>query len=220
MKLLPAKSIMSAYSKGDSWFGSNYGINLYKGCSHGCIYCDSRSHCYRIENFDEVKGKQKALKILEKELATIKRKGIVANGAMSDPYNPEERKHLFTQGALKLLNKYRYGASVLTKSSLIVRDKEVLKQISSHSPVVVKFTITSFNDNLCEKIEPNVVPSSERFKALSELAKDGLFTGLHSWPILPFINDGKDNIRQIVKAAATHAARFVHPYFGVTLRQN
>lgn len=220
MRTIPAKQILSAWSRGESWFGCNYNMNIYKGCSHGCIYCDSRSECYRVDNFDEVRAKTNVLELLEAELASKRRKGIVGTGAMSDPYNPQEKKHLLTRGSLELLAKYGYGSSLLTKSDLVVRDIDLLKKINDRAPVVVKFTITTYCDELTAKLEPNVAPSSRRFTAMGELARAGIMTGVHLWPLLPFINDSTENIQTVVRAAAEQGASFVSPMFGVTLRQN
>ena len=220
MRYIEAKRILSPWSSGEGWFGNNYGMNIYKGCSHGCIYCDSRSECYRVENFDEVRAKENVLSLLEGELKGKRKKGMVGNGAMSDPYNPFEKQYKLTRGALELFNKYGFGASVLTKSDLVLRDMDVLQQIKAHSPVMVKFTITTYDDVLCKKIEPHVVETSKRFSAIRQLSQAGLFTGILLWPVLPFINDHEENIRAIIKAAAESGASFVAPYFGVTLRQN
>lgn len=220
MRFIEAKKILSPWSDGESWFGNNYGMNIYKGCSHGCIYCDSRSECYRVENFDEVRAKENVLILLEKELRAKRKKGIVGNGAMSDPYNPFESKYKLTRGALELINKYGYGASVLTKSDLVLRDIDVLKKIKDHSPVMVKFTITTYDDELCKKIEPNVAVTSKRLEAIKTLSEAGIFTGVLMWPLLPFINDTPENIKAIVREVAERGGTFVTPYFGVTLRQN
>ncbi len=220
MKLIPAKHILSTWSNGDNWFGTNYNMNIYKGCNHGCIYCDSRSECYQVENFDEVRGKENTLNILENELISKRKKGIIGTGAMSDPYNPYEKNYELTRGALKLINKYQYGIGLLTKSDLVVRDIDILKQIKKHSPTMVNFTITTYNDELGQKIEPHVALSSQRFKALKKMSASGIYTGVLLWPILPFINDTEDNIRKLVNEAAFNGAHFVIPYFGVTLREN
>lgn len=220
MRLIKAKQILSNYSSGSYWFGMNYNINLYKGCSHGCIYCDSRSDCYRVDNFDEVRGKENALFILEEELKSKRKKGIVGNGAMSDPYNPFEKKYNFTRGSLELINKYRFGAGILTKADLVLRDIDILNKIKKHSPVMVNFTITTYDDNLCKIIEPNVTVSSKRFKAIEQLASNDIFTGVLIWPILPFINDNEENIKLLVRRAVLSGASFVIPCFGVTLRSN
>ncbi|WIV12438.1 radical SAM protein [Proteiniborus sp. MB09-C3] len=220
MEFIEAKKILSSWSNGDSWFGCNYGMNIYKGCCHGCIYCDSRSECYRVDNFDKVRAKKNVLLTLENDLKSKRKKGIVATGAMSDSYNPFEEKYELTRGALELINKYGFGASVLTKSDLVVRDIDILSKIKEHSPAMAKFTITTYDDELCKKIEPNVSVTSRRFKALKEISEAGIFTGILMCPILPFINDTDENIKLIVKAAAENGASFVSPYLGVTLRQN
>lgn len=220
METIKANQILIPRSGGDEWFGANYGMNLYKGCSHGCIYCDSRSDCYRIDRFDEVRGKENALAILERELAVKRRKGIVATGAMSDPYNPREEEHKLTRGALELLHHYGFGAVVQTKSDLVVRDIDILARISEKAPLSVEFTVTTFADDLCRKLEPSVAPSSRRLQALREVSRAGIFTGVHIWPVLPFITDSEDNVAAIVRSAAVNGARFVFAYCGVTLRQN
>ncbi|HYE09935.1 MAG TPA: radical SAM protein [Patescibacteria group bacterium] len=220
MEFINAKTILSGYSDGDNWFGCNYNMNIYRGCNHGCIYCDSRSECYHVENFDEVKAKENTLLLLTNELKSKRKKGVVTTGAMSDPYNPYEAEYKLTRGALELIHKYGFGASVLTKSDLVTRDIDVLAKIKEHSPAMAKLTITTYDDDLCKIIEPNVSATSRRFAALNELAQAGIFTGIHMWPILPYINDTEENIRHIIKAAAENGASFVSPYFGLTLRQN
>ncbi len=220
MQYIEAKQILSAWSNGEGWFGSNYNMNIYKGCCHGCIYCDSRSDCYKVDNFDEVRAKQNVLLLLEKELKSKRKKGIVGTGAMTDPYNPFEEKHKLTRGALELIRKYGFGANLLTKSDLVVRDIDILQRIKEHSPAMVKLTITTFEDELCKKIEPHVAVTSKRLAAIKQISQAGIFTGVLIHPILPFINDTEENIRLIVRAAAENGAKFVNPFFGVTLRQN
>ena len=221
MKFIPAKTILSGYAEHNNWFGCNYNMNIYKGCSHDCIYCDSRSECYRVENFDEVRAKANALEIIARELRGKRRGGVIGTGAMSDPYNPQEREYRFTRGALELIDaSRRFGISIATKSDLIVRDLDVLTAINRHSSVLVKLTVTTSDDELCEKIEPNVAKPSARFRALKKLADQGIFAGILLMPVLPFIEDNPDNIAAIIKAAAENGAKFIYPAFGVTLRQN
>lgn len=220
MKWIPAKQILSNYSSGDNWFGQNYHMNLYKGCSHGCIYCDSRSECYQIEDFDVVRGKENAIQLLEQELQSKRKKGIVGSGGMSDPYNPCEKKELLTRQSLELLHKHGFGAKIHTKSDLVLRDIDILKKIASHSPVLINFTITTASDDLCQLIEPHVSLSSKRFEAIKTLSEGGIYSGVSIWPILPFINDTEENIRSLVRKAKESGANFIIPYFGVTLRLN
>ncbi|EGT3617013.1 radical SAM protein [Clostridium perfringens] len=221
MEYIPAKKIISGYVENNSWFGLNYNMNIYKGCCHGCIYCDSRSSCYNIIDFDRVRAKGKSTEIIEKDLKSKKKKGVIGIGAMSDPYNPFEKKYLLTREALKLVDKYNFGISIATKSSLITRDIDILKKIQEHSEVLIKITITTYDDNLCKKIEPNVSLSSERFKAIKELSDNGIYVGVLLMPILPFINDSEENIINIIRKAYECGAKFVFSYgLGVTLRQN
>ncbi len=220
MEFIPAKTILSGYSSDNSWFGNNYNMNIYKGCSHGCIYCDSRSKCYRIENFDQVRAKENALMLLRKELKSKRRTGVIGTGAMSDPYNPFEKKYCLTRGALELIDKYRFGVSIATKSDLITRDLEVLKAIKMHSAVLIKMTITTCDDELCKKIEPHVTLSSKRFAAIQEISSQGIFAGILLMPVLPFLEDNEENIRGIIRLAYESGAKFIYPAFGVTLREN
>lgn len=220
MEFIPAKTILSGYSEQTSWFGNNYNMNIYKGCCHGCIYCDSRSECYRVDNFDEVRAKENALALLDREFQSKRRKGVVGTGAMSDPYNPFEKKYQFTRGALERINRFGFGVSIATKSDLIIRDIDLLKEIAKHSPVLVKITITTADDLLCSKLEPNVAVSSRRFRAIKALSQEGIFTGVLLMPVLPFLEDTEDNINKIIDLAYENGAKFIYPAFGVTLRQN
>ena len=220
MKFVPAKTIVSGYVANNAWFDNNYNMNIYKGCSHGCIYCDSRSECYRVENFDEVRAKENALALIERELKSKRRTGVIGTGAMSDPYNPCEKEFQLTRGALELINRYRFGVSIDTKSDLILRDIDILKEISLHSPVLTKITITAADDTLSEIIEPNAATSSARFATIKKLAENGLYVGLLLMPVLPFIEDTVENISSIIKLAHENGAKFIYPAFGVTLRQN
>lgn len=216
---IPAKTIVSAYSD-SSWFGINYNMNIYKGCCHGCIYCDSRSECYRIEEFDRVRAKENALEIIRNDLRRKVKTGVVGTGAMSDPYNPFEKELELTRHALELINAYEFGAAIATKSSLITRDIDLLCEIKEHSPVLCKITVTAAEDALSKVIEPNVSASSQRFEAIRRLADAGIFTGVLLMPVLPFITDSEQNITDIVRLAHESGARFIYPAMGMTLRAN
>ncbi len=219
MKTVPAKTILQK-NKTSDWFGNDYNMNLYRGCCHGCIYCDSRSECYHVEDFDTVHAKENALTILRDELRRKIRSGIIGTGAMSDPYNPFEAQELLTRHALELINAFEFGVTVITKSDLITRDIDVYKDISEHSPVLCKMTVTTTDDSLAALIEPNVSLPSERFEALAKMAENGLFTGITLMPTLPFITDSAENIKSIVKTAHQCGVRCIYPWFGVTLRMN
>ncbi len=220
MEFVEAKTIMTKVKDGSSWYGVDFNMNLYRGCSHGCIYCDSRSSCYRIEDFDRVRGKKDALLILERELAKSKQTGVVGIGAMSDTYNPLEKKYETTRGALMLIKKYGYGVSIDTKSDLVLRDIDVLKEINETNNVIVKITITTPHDELSKKIEPYAPPSSKRFKAIKELTDNGIFAGIMLNPVLPFVTDKEEDIKRLVYLAHESGAKFIHTYMGMTLRDN
>lgn len=220
MEFIKAKTILSKVKYGNEWYGIDYNMNLYRGCSHGCIYCDSRSNCYHIENFDLVRGKENALYILEQELSKKRKKGIIGIGSMSDTYNPLEKEYEQTRGALKLISKYGFGVSIDTKSDLILRDIDLLKEINSKNNVIIKFTITTPNDELSKIIELNVCISSKRLQAIKILSDNGIFTGIMMNPMLPFITDKEEDIRYLVKLAYQNGAKFIHTYMGMTLREN
>lgn len=220
MEEINAKSILQNVKYKEGWFGVDYNINLYKGCCHGCIYCDSRSSCYGIENFDQVRTKKDALKILENELRRKRIKGVVGMGAMSDTYNSFEKELMLSRNALILIDRYGFGLSLETKSNLILRDLDILQNISKHSSAIVKMTITCADDTLSKMIEPNVCPSSDRFQALQTMNEAGIFAGILLMPLLPFINDTEENVLGIVQLAKAHKIPFIYPLFGVTLREN
>lgn len=221
--LIPAKTIVSGYSD-HGWFGANYNMNIYKGCCHGCIYCDSRSDCYRVDHFDTVRAKENALFIIRRDLGAKKKTGVIMTGAMSDPYNPHETEERLTRGALELIHRYHFGVAILTKSELVCRDADILLEIKAHSPVFVNMTVTTADDSLCAKIERYVPPTSARFEAIRRLSAAGILCGVLLMPTLPFINDDEENIRDIVRRASEAGAKWVYHGegggFGVTLRQN
>jgi DNA repair photolyase len=217
MDYIPAKTIVTQVRK-HNWFGIDYNMNIYRGCSHGCIYCDSRSLCYKIENFDTIRAKQDALRIIRNDLFKKRKRGVVCTGAMSDPYNPLEENLKLTRNALELLNAYRFGVAISTKSQLVCRDKNILLDIQTHSPVLVKITITTGDDNLCKIVEPNAPLSSSRFSAIKTLTDNGVYAGVLMMPLLPFIEDTEENIVNIIHNAKENGARFIYPAMGMTLR--
>ena len=200
------------------WFEYDYGMNIYRGCHHGCIYCDSRSDVYEVVDFDKVKPKRDAINIIEKELRSKRNKGIIGTGAMSDPYNKLEEKLQLTRQALELIDKYGFGVTITTKSSLVLRDIDILQRIAKHSPVIIKITITCFDDDLTKKIEPNVCSSSQRFAAVKKLREAGLYAGILLMPVLPYVSDSWQNIQAILQKATEVDASFIFAGFGVTQR--
>ncbi|WP_304340234.1 SPL family radical SAM protein [Metaclostridioides mangenotii] len=219
MEFIPAKTIVNK-TKTSRWFGIDYNMNIYKGCCHGCIYCDSRSRCYQVDNFDTVRAKLASTDMIDRELKSKIKKGVIGTGAMSDPYNPYEKKYKLTREALELIDKYRFGVAIDTKSSLITRDIDILKDIKDHSPTIAKITITTWDDKISKIVEPNVSSSSERFESIKKLSEAGIYTGILMGPILPFIEDTRENVMGIVNLAYENGAKFISIHPGLTLRDN
>lgn len=218
MRQIVAKRLLTPQKNPGFWFDVKYNMNLYRGCVFGCIYCDSRSECYHVDDFDTIALKANYLEILDTELKGKRVRGIIGMGAMSDPYNPFEQKTLATRRALEIIHRYGFGVHLTTKSTLVQRDGDIFQAISDHSPVTVGITITTADDDLASKIEPHAPLSSQRFSAVERLAKDGVFTGIMMMPILPYINDTFDNMERIVDRAAESGARYIYPWFSVTMR--
>ncbi|MBN1373802.1 radical SAM protein [Candidatus Dojkabacteria bacterium] len=213
-----AKTILGHHSKPDSWFGHKYTMNIYRGCEHRCIYCDSRSECYGIENFDkEIIVKKNAITLLKDELPQKRIKGTIGTGAMSDPYTYIEKDYRLTRRALELIAGYKFPLSLLTKSDMILRDIDVISEIAK-TYASIAFTVTTFDDDLASKLEPGASKPSNRFAALKRLSDSGIYTGVLLMPLLPFINDTVENVVNIVKQAADCGVKYIMPSFGVTLR--
>lgn len=175
------------------------GMNLYRGCSHGCIYCDSRSACYRMKHdFEDIEIKENAIELLEKALQRKRKKCMIGTGAMTDPYIPLEMEIGNVRKALELIYKYGFGFTVITKSHRIVRDLDLLKKINDKTKCVVQMTLTTYDETLCKKLEPNVSTTQQRFEVLKQLRDAGIPTVVWLAPILPFINDTEENISGIL----------------------
>jgi DNA repair photolyase len=212
-----AKTILSKV-KSDTYFGLTYNMNLYRGCQHACIYCDSRSTCYQLGELSHIRYKSNALELLEKELRGKKIKGTIGFGSMNDPYMPVEQKMELTRKALLLVAKYRYPLHIITKSNLVVRDIEILKKISQVY-AAISITITSSDDDLAKIIEPNAPLPSKRFEALKTLSGNGIYCGITLMPILPFINDTEKNINELIYQAKESGVKYIIPMMGLTLRE-
>lgn len=216
---ITVKGILNHVSGEDEWFGLKYNLNLYRGCEHQCIYCDTRSRCYQIENFnEEVLVKINALELLEDALPRKRQIGMIGFGSMNDPYTYAEQKYGLTGQALAIVAKYRFPVHIITKSDMVLKDLEVLKVIN-RVKARVSFTVTTTDDALARKLEPGAPPPSSRLAAMQELAEQGIETGVVMMPILPFIEDTPENITGIVRAAADHGAGYVIPSFGMTIRE-
>jgi DNA repair photolyase len=212
-----AKALLSSAKQPDSWFGIKYTMNLYRGCQHQCIYCDSRSECYQIENFADVIVKVNAIDLLKKELPRKRVKGTIGTGSMSDPYLPLEATRRLTAQALEVIAEYEFPLHALTKSDLVLRDLDTLRAISKVY-AAISFTITTADDELGKKIEPGAPLVSRRFAAMAQLAEAGLLTGVLLMPVLPFIEDNPANITAIVTRAKAYGATYIMAAFGMTLR--
>ncbi len=216
---IQAKTILSSLKAGtDTWFGLRYNMNLYRGCQHGCIYCDSRSKCYGIKNFSEIEVKENALELLEKELRSKRDKGTIGFGSMNDPYMPVEKELQLSRKALELIKKYRFPVHLITKSTLVLRDMDILKEIST-TYAAVSITITTANDALSKKIEPGAPCSSERFEAVKTLNQNGIYCGILLMPVLPYLTDQPENIEEIVIRGKEAGAKYILAAMGMTLRE-
>lgn len=176
------------------------GMNLYRGCSHGCIYCDSRSKCYHMEHdFEDIEVKSNALELLETALKRKRKKCMIGTGAMTDPYIPLEMNLEYMRKALELIYKYGFGVTVITKSNRILRDIDLLTKINEKTKCVVQMTLTTLDERLCRKIEPYVSSTAERFEVLKKFRDAGIPTVVWLTPILPFINDTEENLLGLLK---------------------
>lgn len=213
---IEAKTLLARVREPDTWFGLTYSMNLYRGCAHQCIYCDTRSGCYEIEDFDhEVLVKRNALDLLERELRGKRAKGTIGLGSMNDPYQPVEAERRLTRGALERIARYGFPVHVLTKSDLVLRDLDLLKQVPR---AVVSLTVTTADDALAALVEPFAPPPSARLRALRLLAEAGIETRIALMPVLPFIEDSEENVRAIVEAAHACGVTAIVASFGMTLR--
>ncbi len=192
-------------------------MNLYRGCQHGCIYCDSRSECYQIDDFTDIQVKVNAPELLRKELSRKRIRGTIGTGSMNDPYMPLEKKRELTRTCLGIIQEFNFPVHILTKSDLVLRDLDMLREIS-RIYAAVSFTITTSDDALGKKVEPGASLVSKRFIAMKSLAGEGIMTGVLLMPLLPFLQDNEQNVRQIVQRAADNGAAYIIPGFGMTLR--
>ena len=208
------------YSDYNSILSTQNGMNLYRGCTHGCIYCDSRSDCYQMNHrFEDIEVKRNAIQILEKELRRKRKPCMIGTGAMSDPYLHLESELQLTRQALELIDRYRFGVAIQTKSARILRDLDLLRSINQHSKCVVQITLTTFDNALCRLIEPHVSTTSERIEVLNIMRDENIPTVVWLTPILPFINDSEENLLNILNACIHAKVKGIICFgFGVTLR--
>ena len=210
MHEVEAKGILSAQN----------GMNIYRGCTHGCIYCDARSTCYQMNHaFEDIEVKKNAPELLEKALRSKRKKCMIGTGAMSDPYLHYEEKMGLTRRCLELIDRYGFGLAIQTKSDRILRDLDLLKSINRKAKCVVQITLTTYDDELCKILEPNVCPTSRRIEVLQIMRDEGIPTIVWMTPILPFINDTEENIRGLLNACKESKVYGILTFgTGVTLR--
>lgn len=196
------------------------GMNIYRGCLHGCIYCDSRSLCYQMNHkFEDIEVKANAVGLLENTLRRKRNKCMIGTGAMSDPYMPIEEKIGNMRKCLEVIERYGFGVTMITKSTKVLRDLDLLKKINEKSKCVVQMTLTTYDEDLCRIVEPNVETTYERFRALEILRDNGIPTVVWLCPILPFINDTEENIRGILDYCVRAKVKGIINFdVGVTLR--
>ena len=210
MHFIQAKSILSAKN----------GMNIYRGCTHGCIYCDSRSDCYGFDHrFEDIAVKQNAPELLEDALKRKRKPCMIGTGAMCDPYMHCEESLGYTRKCLEIIDKYECGVAIQTKSARILRDIDLLEKINRHSKAVVQITLTTYDENLCRIIEPNVSTTKQRYEVLKECQRRGIPTVVWLCPILPYINDTEENLRGILGYCFdAGVVGIINFGFGVTMR--
>ena len=214
MHFVDAKGILTANN------GFN-GMNIYRGCSHGCIYCDSRSRCYQFTHpFEDIEVKQNAPELLEKALSSKRKKCMIGTGAMSDPYMHCEEQLGLTRKCLEIILRHGFGVAIQTKSDRILRDMDLLDEINRETKAVAQMTLTTYDDDLCRIVEPNVCNTKRRIEVLEEMQKRGIPTVVWLSPILPFINDTEENIRVILDECVRVGVKGVICFgMGLTLRE-
>ena len=214
MHFVDAKSILTGRD-------GHYGMNLYRGCVHGCIYCDSRSRCYQFTHpFEDIEVKRNAPELLEQALRSKRRRGMVGTGSMCDPYLPCEAELGLTRRCLEIVLRYGFGATVLTKSDLVLRDIDIFEELHRSTKCVVQLTLTTFDEALCRILEPNVCTTARRIEVLEELKSRGIPTVVWLCPILPYLNDTEENLRGILDACVRAGVKGIVNFgMGMTLRE-
>lgn len=199
----------------------NNGMNIYRGCTHGCIYCDSRSACYNINHvFEDIEVKINAPTLLEESLKKKRKKCMIGTGAMTDPYIHLEEKLQNTRKCLEIIDKYGFGLTILTKSNRILRDLQILKSINKKAKCVVQMTLTTYDEKLCKILEPNVSTTKERFETLKIMRDNDIPTVVWMCPILPHINDTEENIRGLLNYCIEAKVKGIIVFgIGLTLRE-
>ena len=200
---------------------SKNGMNIYRGCTHGCIYCDSRSKCYQfVHDFEDIEIKQNSPEMLEKALRSRRKLCMIGTGSMSDPYMPIERELQYMRRCLEIIDRYGFGATVITKSDLVLRDLDLLLSINAKAKAVVQMTLTTYDESLCRILEPHVCTTKRRYEVLCQLRDNGIPTVVWLTPILPYINDTCENLTGILDYCISAGVKGIICFgMGMTLRE-
>lgn len=225
IKEIEAKSILRKFKKVDSWFVARYGMNLYRGCSHNCAYCDGRAEGYYVDGEfgKDIEVKINSAEILRKELnparkRTALKKGVMMiGGGVGDSYNPCERKYELTRNALQIISEYNYPVHILTKSTLVKRDIDILQQINQKSKAIISFSFSGIDQEICKKMEPGIPSISDRLKLISELKKQSYTVGVFLMPVIPFITDTPEQMEKSIKKFKEIGVDFII-FGGMTLK--
>ncbi len=209
------------FVKAKGIIGTNNGMNIYRGCQHGCIYCDARSSCYQMKHlFEDIEVKENAIELLSSALKSKRKPCMIGTGAMTDPYMPLEKKLQMTRRSLEIIEKFGFGATVLTKSDLILRDLDLFQRINHKTKAVAQISLTCVDEKLSRLIEPNVCPTNRRIEVLREFQKAGVPTVVWFCPVLPFLTDTEENLRAILDACRDTGVKGIIWFGpGVTLRE-
>lgn len=222
---IEAKSILRKHKKIDSWFLSRYGMNLYQGCAHSCAYCDGRAEGYRIDDFDrDIVVKINALDILRRELdpkrkrVPMKRGYVMVGGGVGDSYQPVEREYRLTRGVLELLYEYKLPIHILTKSTLVERDIDIIKKINEQNRAIVSFSFSSTNDDISPIFEPGVPSPHKRLQTIQKFKSEGIACGMFLLPVIPFITDTPQAMENTIRMAKDAGINFII-FGGMTLKE-
>ncbi len=190
-------------------------LNIYRGCEHGCKYCYAiYSHDYLNDGnfFDNVYYKKDILNQLEKELSSPSWKREIVNiGGVTDSYQPIEKDLKIMPEVLKLMIKYKTPVIISTKSDLILRDIDLIDELSKITYVNIAFTVTTMDEKLRERLEPNASPSIKRFEALSKFKNTNASLGIHLMPIIPYLTDSYENLEEIYRLSSETKVDYVLP---------
>ena len=218
IRYIEAKQILTGIPHPENWFGVGYNMNLYRGCRHGCIYCDSRSACYGVDRFDEdIEVKINAVELLACELASKRERRMIGTGAMCDPYGPVEKEIELSRRAVQCIAERGFPLHIMTKSDLIVRDTDLLNKTMGR-PNAVTFTVTTPDEGLAAKLEPLAPSPARRFAAMKSLRGAGIMTGVAVMPVLPFIEDDEEALLDILRMTKDAGGAYAVVWLGLSLR--